>query len=205
MSQRTKHEKVCLECGKLFHPWSSATRFCSLQCVGRDHSKKQPRRKRRRKTRRSGEERKCLTCGKSFHPVSTRPGHYCSLECVWHRKRPQLTLPERFWPKVQKSEDCWLWIAGVNSKGYGVVALPRVRGQKHKRLLAPRASWLLHFGDIPEGSEICHKCDNPRCVRPDHLFMGSHQDNLKDASRKGRTGPQRHPLLYFGHSRRKRH
>ncbi len=93
----------------------------------------------------------------------------------------------RFWPYVSKSEQgCWLWTGVCNSKGYGRVinhdgafGLPRNTG-------AHRFSWCLHFGLIPDGLLVCHKCDTPLCVRPDHLFLGTALDNTRDAISKGR-------------------
>lgn len=89
----------------------------------------------------------------------------------------ELTLAERFWAKVKKTEDCWLWTAALNSDGYGSIP-------PHK---AHRLSWQLHFGPIPDGLFVCHRCDVRHCVRPDHLFLGTQQDNVNDMRRKGRA------------------
>ena len=90
-------------------------------------------------------------------------------------------LEEYFWRRVEKSHGCWLWTAYRDSKGYGF-AVPG-RGQKQ---LAHRVSWVLHFGQIPDGLLVLHKCDNPPCVRPDHLFLGTHADNAADMVAKDR-------------------
>jgi DNA-binding XRE family transcriptional regulator len=87
-----------------------------------------------------------------------------------------------FWAKVQKSEGCWLWQGARIPGGYGVM-----RFQK-KQQLTHRIVWQLTQGVIPKGSCVCHKCDNPPCVNPDHLFLGSHKDNMNDMHRKGRAG-----------------
>lgn len=96
--------------------------------------------------------------------------------------RPYL---DRFWENVQKSNDgCWIWTASVSRAGYGDIWVglrPGVRIIKVHRL-----SWEIHYGPIPDGLFVCHRCDNPRCVRPDHLFLGTHTDNMRDASAKGR-------------------
>lgn len=102
------------------------------------------------------------------------------------KKRVYETRPLelRFWPKVQKSDGCWLWIAGGDGKtGYG-----RIREGRAGRptLLAHRVAWELTFGPIPDGLFVCHHCDTPRCVRPDHLFLGTSDDNNKNAAAKGR-------------------
>lgn len=94
-------------------------------------------------------------------------------------------LEQRFWPKVQKSDGCWLWIAGGDgSTGYG-----RIReGSKTKpTLLAHRVAWELTFGPIPDDLWVLHKCDTPRCVRPDHLFLGTSGENNNDMAAKGRA------------------
>lgn len=89
-------------------------------------------------------------------------------------------LHERFWEKVDTSGDCWLWTASREGSGYGVI------GDKRKNLKAHRVSWTFTFGEIPEKMEVCHTCDTPACVKPDHLFLGSHLDNMRDMYAKGR-------------------
>lgn len=89
----------------------------------------------------------------------------------------------RFWDKVDKNGNngCWNWVAYHNSDGYGKLSI------NGKSEFAHRISWVLHFGDIPHGLCVCHHCDNPRCVNPDHLFLASHTENMKDMKIKGRT------------------
>lgn len=88
---------------------------------------------------------------------------------------------ERFWPKVQKTDGCWEWIgARQGPNGYGNFYYNGQAGTAH------RYSYQLHYGPIPDGLQVLHTCDNRPCVRPDHLFAGSHVDNMRDMLRKGR-------------------
>ena len=86
---------------------------------------------------------------------------------------------KRFWSKVKKSDGCWEWTSFRNTKGYGQV------GHFHKLYYAHRASWIIKNGEIPKGMCALHKCDNPPCVRPDHLFLGTKLDNWLDQKKKG--------------------
>lgn len=85
---------------------------------------------------------------------------------------------------IQASSGCWLWTGTVSkATGYGQI------GYEGKMLLAHRASYMAYRGDIPEGIFVCHKCDVRNCVRPDHLFLGTRQDNTDDMMRKRRNRP----------------
>ena len=90
---------------------------------------------------------------------------------------------DRFLSKVDKGDGCWIWRGSLNSGWRGAYGRLRFKG---RTALAHRVSWELHFGPIPEKAEVCHSCDNPSCVRPDHLFLGTHADNMGDMMKKGR-------------------
>jgi hypothetical protein len=92
----------------------------------------------------------------------------------------QAPLAERFWAKVQKTEGCWNWTAGGNGVGYGII------WSGVKRECAHRVSWELAHGPIPEGKWVLHRCDNPGCVNPEHLFLGDNTANVRDMHSKGR-------------------
>lgn len=95
-------------------------------------------------------------------------------------KRPEPIT--RFWRNVRKGDGCWEWTAGMsNTNGYGVFTTPYNPHQS-----AHRFAWVIHNGPIPEGLHVCHHCDNRKCVRPDHLFLGTAKDNTHDMIRKGR-------------------
>lgn len=87
---------------------------------------------------------------------------------------------ERFWRKVDKTDSCWNWTGAKFLTGYGMVRLDG------KNFGAHRLSYVMKHGSIPSGLIICHKCDNPSCVNPDHLFAGTYKDNAQDMIAKGR-------------------
>lgn len=113
-------------------------------------------------------------------PVRFIHGHQGRVFRPPHNPR---TLSERFWERVKKTEDCWLWSGLRYSNGYGHI---NASGHNGANLLAHRVSWEIHNGPIPDGYHVCHKCDTPPCVNPEHLFLGTRSDNMRDMHAKGR-------------------
>lgn len=102
-------------------------------------------------------------------------------------------LADRFWAKVVRHENgCWEWHGSKHRSGYGRLTM----GGSHGYIeTASRVSWLIHFGRIPDGLEVCHRCDNPECTRPSHLFLATHRENMRDSVMKGRASK---PPLHLG-------
>jgi len=97
------------------------------------------------------------------------------------------TNEEKFWEKVNiRNNGCWEWLAQKDKDGYGTFMLSSNKGQKRTR--AHRYSWVLHFGDVPKEKFVLHKCDNPPCINPNHLFLGTAKDNTQDMVKKHRYG-----------------
>lgn len=120
------------------------------------------------------------TCWRQQPTVSRRGACIMPIGIYQHKTVP---IEQRFWRHVVKTETCWLWSASRDRKGYGQL------GGGHsnpKRQSAHRLSWILHYGPIPPGLFVLHRCDNPPCVRPDHLWVGTAKENTQDAAAKGR-------------------
>jgi hypothetical protein len=141
------------------------------------------------------EWRECAGCGRRFLP--TGPQRYCDHACYSASLR--VGIEHRFWTKVNKNGPipahcqhlgpCWVWTAGTFKQGYGQIGR-RING-KAVPAYAHRLSWEFAYGAIPDGLGVLHKCDVPRCVRPEHLFLGTRAENLADARQKGRLDESR--------------
>ncbi len=120
------------------------------------------------------------------------------------KSSPRKSLEQRFWEKVTKPVDnkaCWNWTGATGGKtgydGYGQLFTGEPNTKN--KVLAHRYSYWLHYGDFDQDLFVCHTCDNPRCVNPDHLFIGTNKDNMQDASSKGRLANRRHYLAEKTH------
>lgn len=86
---------------------------------------------------------------------------------------------DRLWDRTDRNTDCWMWQGGKDRKGYGLIS---VNG---KMMRAHRLAWELTYGSIPHGLCVCHHCDHPACINPEHLFVGTNLENMQDKVRKG--------------------
>jgi hypothetical protein len=105
-------------------------------------------------------------------------GPTSGLTWKWHTPNPE-GLIARFWAKVEKTDGCWLWRAQI-ACGYGRFRSDQGNMQAH------RFAWIITNGPIPDGLWVLHKCDVKICVNPEHLFLGTHEDNMADMVQKGR-------------------
>jgi hypothetical protein len=126
--------------------------------------------------------RKCGTLFTGYLRRKNQPPKYCSPLCyrAYHRENKTFNA-HYFFRRIHKTDTCWLWTGHLNAKGYGVIAY------KGKSFLAHRLSWILEHGDIDKGQFACHRCDNPACVNPAHLFLSDQKGNMADMVAKGRS------------------
>lgn len=141
----------------------------------------------------------CQFCGKAFTSPPKRVqqgrGKFCSRKCQGAASRAKAA--DRFWSRVDKDSDCWLWQGRIEPNGYGSCWYEGRTYSTH------RVAYELTYGSIPAGIHILHHCDVRTCCNPAHLFMGTAADNMQDMKRKGRsargvangayTKPHRHP------------
>jgi len=185
-------EMNCTVCTKLYiggiFP-SRTTKFCSIEC--RNKSYIIPR-----------DKKICLTCSNEFKILSSqRIGKFCSPKCIrytgsidklriaknngkWQKASEDEKLEflkENFNKNVVKLDGCWKWLKRIFHTGYASVNIG-----KRKTILAHRASWIIHKGAIPDNLFVLHSCDNRSCTNPEHLFLGTQLDNVRDMDNKGR-------------------
>lgn len=167
---------TCLICQKQFSSKIKSKKYCSRECQWR--SLGDPK-----------ERRPCITCHKEFfyrksNVEKGKQRRYCSQACRYiyenTAEHKLLVFKNHYEKNVIKNENgCWGWKGHVSKQGYGKTFYK-------KAISINRASWIIHFGEIPEGILVCHYCDNPICSRPNHLFLGNHLQNIHDMMEKGR-------------------
>lgn len=167
------YTSVCKKCGAKFtrsHPGI----YCSLACRGLAQ------------TDRCTRYARCKHCYREFLvslSYLSRGTKFCSRLC-YEQGRDRIPLEKRFWKFVTRNgpKECWEWTGGMSTHGYGKIAT----GGAGNSEVAHRVSYRIKYGQIPNGLQINHRCDNRKCVNPRHLYAGTAKDNTHDSMARGR-------------------
>lgn len=170
-----KVSRICKWCNKPFKVWPAHLRkrpakFCSNSCY---HSFMRSVHVPRCRPRR------CRQC----HAIVLTFVWFCSRTC--RQTYMDKAISGRFWSKVTQGDSCWTWAAGYFSDGYGAFC------RNGQNVHAHRVAYELTYGRVPKGLVVRHKCDNPPCVRPDHLESGTPADNSHDMVERGRSAKRK--------------
>lgn len=136
---------------------------------------------------------RCADCKKLIDPRSYRC-RSCRTKKLYKDGVIKNIIPidQRFWNKVKKTKSCWIWGGCKDKNGYGRIGIGK------KNLRTHRFSYELNIGKITEGLFVLHKCDNPSCVNPEHLKVGTHKENQHDKSIRRRISGKRNPNYRHG-------
>ena len=146
-------------------------------------------------------EHTCAKCGNVFEIDEYRQREreklgtvdsYCSADCRNHRDRVPVEIRLGRKVEIRGIDECWPFHGASVPAGYGKLSVGRKASRK-EYLPAHRVAWTATYGDIPDGLYVCHQCDNPPCCNPRHLFLGTHQDNMRDMISKGRAPHNSNP------------
>jgi len=166
-------EVECFQCKSKFlrytpYQKNSERRFCNKKCQARWYSEYM----------KEHQYPKCVKCGCIYVKKH---------ECKTPEERIKKEMNIRFLEKVKKAKlkKCWLWTGAVDGGGYGKL-MTGTRGGLRGLIAAHRYSWMYHRGEIPKGLHVLHHCDVRRCVNPNHLYLGTQKDNVRDAIVRGR-------------------
>lgn len=132
----------------------------------------------------------CSFCKKTIKTFKSRLNtkRFCSRDCMVLSSRLISNIKRRFYSKINKTNTCWHWTGSKIKGGYGHF----YKDGKNKK--THRVAYELEYGPFPENKIVCHHCDKRDCVRPDHLFLGTHKDNMVDMVKKGRSlKGEKHP------------
>ena len=173
--------KLCKVCGNEFMACRVSNVMCSQKC--------------RNKLFNGTYVGKCIDCGVETSYVGNKRCRPC--EVIRRHVYSSQILRKRFFKKVKKTPTCWVWQASRTTYGYGYF------GYKDVCYLAHRVSYELHFGKLPNGKQALHKCDNPPCVRPSHLYAGTPLDNVLDQHNKNRWPEQQISKKSYGTIKRR--
>ena len=136
----------------------------------------------------------CVTCNKLFFEkksdsnIQWSKREYCSQKCNSKSPKRVTDIFKRLENFQVIKDGCWGWTGNKDRKGYGTLSNRKGSGFSPEK--AHRVSYEKHYGKIPNGLNICHKCDNPECTNPLHLFAGTQKENMQDCSKKNRINPK---------------
>jgi len=184
VAERRVNGKACVECAKAnVSAWTKANPDKMRESFARYRSANQDEINDRNRNRK---EFPCRHCGEHIDFPEIRPDaqrvsrpKYCSDHCRLYSKVSQA-------PGHGPDGDCWEFQGSKHRFGYGMINMSGTKASDIKT--AHAVAWIIAYGSIPDGMFVCHKCDHPPCCRPDHLFLGTHQDNMDDMVKKGRGG-----------------